>query len=447
MPNSRRPKAPLPRRQLKTEIGAGTDLTRALAESRLRPRLQDPSQSRQDGRVSDLGVEARHAEVKRESCPRDVVMTFDYGMTDGNIAPCFYPGATIPLVIRSTRLIPAAVEPRIRTVLLCHLDLPITGEITRMERWYDASHLSEQRQQTLGLTLPLSPCGPASHDTSNGLFGVGWTLYVELHVVEEGRRRLAAAFNRSLTILPSTPPTPPLLLDPVELQPAAEVVDKTLETDGIEITGWTPNPATMQVGLDTSSYSPNSIVPVHLDFRFPSIDSERTELGSSNDESEDEVQVEAKLVRTQQILLRAPGQPDFSRSTKHLISQRSLTASSASPTHDLTFHLTTDSGAWPYGYSAAVRLDERTCLTNLFAIELTARQGGNVGFCSIPIVVGSVAEPMNAMYILRGGLVSNENGWRVPPPSYKEAMDQPVYTPGTEWVKGVGQACLAVIQS
>lgn len=182
--------------------------------------------------------------------------------------------------------------------------------------------------------------------------------------------------------------------------------------------------------------------------------------------------------------------------------------------HQQIFHLASRDGVWPYGYSTTIRSptgggagesNTLSVVSNSFVLETKTSHyrryrhcqpqlqphGSSliihsIGYGSVPIIIGSVSEPRDAMYQAQAQspdrthttsssasfrsttgtesrpspdgqtqlegveqgqgqshphltdtrlvALSNENGWKVPPPTYGYAITQPEYIPGMDWL-------------
>ena len=503
--------------------------------------------------------------------PKSVSVGVEFGLSPGRggcIAPAFYRGATAPVTISLEDRLAVDTSLRIRSVLKCELHaISSPPEILcRNEQWHDAnpqragtrsgSGLIKDGYQTLELVIPTSHGSYPSHESDGtGLFTVRWTLDIELYATYSvyyafGQREiLIGSSTRNLTVLPSTAPSPVVLQDPIELRPQGY----TTRDDGIGREECEVEGTTVQVRLESTTYSPNSLVPLQLGIRVPQGSHSRSSdsatssaglmglgIGMNTEEEEEEewLEIQTNLIREQRITHQAPpsslqdlqnlqdghGPPTHEVLTRHDIGIISstlpipTTTVTVSPTsggaqmvyHQQTFHLASRDGIWPYGYSTSIRSGNGlTTLSNSFVLETRTsqyrryrqHQGSSlithsVGYRSIPIIIGSVSEPRDAMYQSQAQphnevrisnpdlpstptsistsvsasasvsasvnetsadgsplgptrshlmdtrlmAVSNENGWKVPPPAYGYAITQPEYVPGMDWLSAMSSS-------
>lgn len=449
---------------------------------------RDPTLIRGHARRRSLPAPASApAPVPSPTPPRvGLGIEFEIPGQGGPIVPAFYPNAIMPIGVSLDRPIPAELQPQYKTTLLAHVATPAPSggvgmgmvEQVRREEWYPCTG---HQWQSIMIKAPSSSAGmaPISHD---GLFSIRWSLRIDLCILwptpslsayttgiqGEKEHMVVGSCTRQLSMLPSTPPTPPIAYPAVCFTPAPA---------STHTRGWTEEhdarQGTMRIKLDTSSYSPNSVVPLQIKFRLPRAPArQQDDRPERRGDGEERIHLCAELVRNQRagdIVTREIVSTTTDLVTVDRPRPRPRTLHNGTTAHTGS-QLDTDADrgtlefevnhlmyvrlahVWTHGFSlrttATLSSGVPVSLSNTFHLELTASHllGRSVlgrARQQTPIIIGSVAEPRDALYRIPldpchvQGVprpeYSNEKGWKVAPPPYEHAITQPIYRIGDDW--------------
>lgn len=302
--------------------------------------------------------------------------------------------------------------------------------------------------------VPSSTHLPPSHTLPTSQFSMTYSLRAELSCVYDGGvRRLVGAAELPFELLPATLPRPPPPIPPHSVwitalhPPPAKAPQRTAR--------WVLHPR-----LPSSVFSPTERIPITLRVMRP--DAPRHSV-------EHVMIVRASLVREERVATGPQRVPPIAA-----VVASTTTLAECTPSTEVRLDLALMQGTtWGHGYTVStgcagvrasstfhVRLHvliapravtealERDGQTDADILDSAMSSSGHtpgtaMRTFTLPVEIGSVGEPRSAEYahswtdvewcadgtghLVSGSAITSENGWVVPPPSYREALLEAPY--------------------